>query len=68
MLSEILKQQTLATINDDCKELIFGHLDWSAMLNIAESNKQLYTAVRAAFKRKYGNAKIDFGEFFVAKR
>lgn len=53
--SEPLK---LTTINDDCKEAIFKFLNLIDLLNIAETNKQLNTAVCAVFKRKYGNKGI----------
>lgn len=36
---------TLVTINNDCKELIFDHLKVKDLVNIAETNKQLKTAV-----------------------
>lgn len=56
-----LEPLKLTTINNDCKELIFDYLEWPDMIKIADSNKQLYTAVCRAFKRKYANAKIDLG-------
>ena len=51
----------LAAINNDCKEQIFNHLEWTDMINIADTSKQLYTSVCRAFKLKYGKAKIDIG-------
>lgn len=53
----------LTTINDDCKELIFEHLDLMDLVNIVETNKQLNTAVCAVFKRKYGNKGIVYGGY-----
>lgn len=51
----------LTTINDDCKELIFDLLNLMDLVNIAETNKQLNTAVCAVFQRKYGNKGIIIG-------
>lgn len=52
---------TLVTINNDCKELIFEHLEVKDLVNIAETNKELKTAVCAVFRRKYGNKIITYG-------
>lgn len=60
-LSDSTEPLNLSNINDDCKELIFERLDWPHLLNLADTNKQLYTAVCRVFKRKYGNAKICLG-------
>lgn len=51
----------LSNISDDCKELIFEHLDWADLLSLADTNKQLYAAVCRVYKRKYGNAIICLG-------
>lgn len=59
--SECSEPSTLTTINDDCKEVIFNHLEWTDMINIADTSKQLYTSVCRAFNQKYGKAKIDIG-------
>lgn len=63
MLSIGHEALNLTTINDDCKELIFEHLEWIDLTSIADTNKQLYPSVCRVFKRKYGsiNSKIDFG-------
>lgn len=60
MLSEDQEPLKLTTINNDCKELIFDYLEWQDLINIADTSKQLYAATCRVFKRKYGNAKIDF--------
>lgn len=52
---------TLVTIINDCKELIFEHLEVKDLVNIAETSKQLQTAVCAVFRRKYGNNIIAYG-------
>lgn len=52
---------SLVTINDDCKELIFEYLELRDLVNIAETSKQLNTAVCSVFKRKYGTKKICYG-------
>lgn len=59
-LSEDAEPLKLTTINNDCKELIFDYLEWPDLINIADSSKQLYSAVCRVFYRKYSNAKIDF--------
>lgn len=59
--SDSTEPMNLSTINDDCKEFIFEHLDWPDLLSCADTNKQLYTAICRVFKRKYGNAKICLG-------
>lgn len=61
LVQETPEPLKLTTINDDCKQLIFDHLEWMDMINIADSNKQLYASICTAFNRKYRNAKIDFG-------
>lgn len=62
---EILPMQpkplNLVTINNDCKQLIFEYLEFTDLVNIAETSKKLNNAVSAVFKRKYGNKKIRFG-------
>lgn len=52
---------TLVTINNDGKELIFEYLEVKDLVNIAETSKQLKTAVCAVFRRKYGNKIITYG-------
>lgn len=63
MLSINPEPLKLTTINDDCKEHIFNLLDLMDLVNIAETNKQLSSAVCAVFKRKYGNKGIVFGNY-----
>lgn len=58
---EIPEPLKLTTIINDCKELIFDYLDWSDLINIADSSKQLNTSVCRVFYRKYGHGKVDFG-------
>lgn len=55
---------TLVTINNDCKELIFEHLEVKDLVNIAETSKQLKTAVCAVFRGKYGNKIITYGKHY----
>lgn len=61
MLPEAPEPLKLTTINNGCKELIFDYLEWTDMINIADSSKTLYPAVCKSFNRKYRNAKIYFG-------
>lgn len=57
MLPESPEPLTLTMINDHCRKLIFEYLEWIDMINIADSNKQLYASVCTVFNRKYKNAK-----------
>lgn len=63
MSSETDESLNLITINEDCKELIFRHLEWIDLINVADTSKQLYASVCRIFNRKYGgsNSRIDFG-------
>lgn len=63
MLNEFDKSVNLITINEDCRESIFQHLEWKDLICVADTNKQLYTSVCRVFKRKYGknDSRIDFG-------
>lgn len=63
MSFEASESLDLTTINDDCKQLIFEHLDWIDLISVADTSKQLYTSVCGVFKRKYGgnDARVDFG-------
>lgn len=62
ILQEVPEPLSLTTINNDCKELIFQHLEWEDLLSLADTSKQLYSPVCYIFKRKYGkNAKIELG-------
>lgn len=61
VLPEAPEPLNLSTIHNDCKQLIFEYLEWSDLVNVADTSKQLYAAVCNVFKRKYGSKKIDFG-------
>lgn len=58
LIPEAPEALQLTTKNDDLKELI-DYLEWSDMMNIADSSKTIYTAACKAFKKKYGHLKID---------
>lgn len=62
------KPEDLTTINNDCKELIFDYLEWSDLINIADSSKTFQTAACTVFKRKYGYGKIEFGSTIFTDR
>lgn len=51
----------LTTLNDDCKQHIFDYLEWSDLVSVADTSKQLRTAVYRTFQGKYRNANIDIG-------
>lgn len=58
-----VKPLNLVDIHDDCKELIFEHLEFADLVNIAETSKQLNKAVCAVFKRNYGNYQVAFRDY-----
>lgn len=53
----------LIDLDDDCKQHIFDHLEWTDLLTLADTSKQLRKAVYRSFNRKHRNAKIDMGVF-----
>lgn len=46
---------------DDCKEMVFEHLELADLLNVADTNTQLQPMVHQVFERKYkyGRVVID---------
>lgn len=66
MLAEAPESLNLLTIIDDCKELIFEHLGWIDLINVADTSKHLHAAACRVFHRKYGgsDARVDFGFSF----
>lgn len=61
MLAEDTEKMILATINDDCKEIIFNKLGVLDLLNAADASKELNMAACDFFKRKYCNRKYLIG-------
>ncbi|XP_031639581.1 uncharacterized protein LOC116351603 [Contarinia nasturtii] len=49
----------LTDINDDCKTLIFKHLEWKDLISVAETSKQLYKAACDVYKQKYGKGRLS---------
>lgn len=48
----------LTSLDDDCLEFLFDYLDWSDLLNVADSSRMFHTAVGLVFKRKYHKSSI----------
>lgn len=46
---------SITNINTDCRELIFEHLEFNDLVNIADTSKQFYSTVCLVYKRKYVN-------------
>ncbi|XP_037043235.1 uncharacterized protein LOC119079429 [Bradysia coprophila] len=56
--TKLLKLQTFVSMNIDCMQLIFEHLEWKDLVNVAETCKSFNEAVCAVFKRKYSGHNI----------
>lgn len=48
-------------LNTDCLEIIFGHLEFNELLNVADSSKQFYSATCQVYRRKFQNINPIFG-------
>lgn len=65
----LLSQETterlcFTTINSDCMQLIFEHLEWRDLVNVAETCKTFYAQACMVFKRKYsGNKRLAICTF-----
>lgn len=55
---ESIEPLSLPSINDDCKMRIFEYLEVPDLINIAETSKQLHTAVHDVFERKYSKGQL----------
>lgn len=60
ILDDCTEQLQITTIIDDCKERIFDFLEWTDLINVADTSKKFYPAVCRVFKRKY-KGRIDVG-------
>lgn len=45
------------SVNNDCMQLIFEHLEWKDLVNVVETCKSFQDAACEVFKRKYGGRK-----------
>lgn len=43
---------------DDCKEIVFEHLELADLLNVADTNTQMQPTVRNTFERNHSNRRI----------
>lgn len=57
-----LKTTKITNLNFDCMELIFMHLEFNDLLNVADSSKQFYGAACEVFRRKYMNMNPIFDQ------
>lgn len=53
----------LATLNDYCFRHIFNFMDWTDIINLADTCQQLRTVVCGIFQRKIANTKIHIGRW-----
>lgn len=61
------RKTRIIDINTDCLEKIFEFLNFTDILNVAASNKQLHHAANFTFSRKYSKKKFIFGETRLSK-
>lgn len=57
--AETSEPLNLTEINDDCKILIFKHLEWKDLISVAETSKQLYKAACEVYKQKFGKGRLS---------
>lgn len=57
-LEKLTKVMKLATLNNDCLELLFDHLELDDMISVADTSRIFYVPVCLAFKSKYKRTKI----------
>lgn len=62
---EIVLQQSTATqatglhdLIDDCKEMVFEHLELADLLNVADTNTQMQPTVCQIFERNHSNRRV----------
>lgn len=61
----IISGPNLTMLIVDCKRHIFHFLDWTDLINLADTCKQLRADVGYVFQQKIQNAKVDIGRFKV---
>lgn len=66
--SSIFETTKITDLNTDCMEIIFEHLEFNDLPNVADSSKQFYTAVCGVYKRKYENMKLIFDHEYKIER
>lgn len=59
----VLQQSTtqptgLHDLIDDCKEMVFDHLELADLLNVADTNTQMLPTVCQIFERNHSNRRI----------
>lgn len=56
------KSNGITSLNADCMEYIFNHLELNDLLSVAETSKMFREALNRVFKRKFINTHLLFGE------
>lgn len=58
----VLQQSTqtsgLHDLIDDCKEMVFEHLELADLLNVADTNTQMQPTVCQIFERNHSNRRV----------
>lgn len=57
-LDEPPQMMSLNDMIDDCKEMVFDHLELVDLLNMADSNSQMQPTVSQVFERNHSNRRI----------
>lgn len=57
---DLVENTKITNLNTDCMEIVFEHLDFHDLLNVADSCKQFYCAASRVYKRKYLNTNPIF--------
>lgn len=58
VLEQGTEPTSLNDLVDDCKEMVFEHLELADLLNMADTNTQLQPTVRQVFERKHSNRRV----------
>lgn len=58
----ITETTKITSLNTDCLESIFEHLEFNDLINVADTSKHFYSAVCLIYKRKYVNMHLLFDE------
>lgn len=54
----LIQPTSLNDLIDDCKEMVFEHLELGDLLNMADTNSHLQPTVRQVFERNHSNRRV----------
>lgn len=64
--TDFSERKSITILNTDCLELIFEHLEFNDLLNVADSTKHFYDAACLVYKTKFMNMNpIYAGNFLI---